>query len=485
MATKAEGSSRSDQSVSWLERVKAVWQDFSRRFKLGPHYTIERFGVIVAALSLSGVLVLSMTVWGAISAGNAVLGETALYNNSFAASRTGVKGSVEPVYVNEDRNRALVLMKFETPSQMSSNAEDYYVYGTGIDGGPGGGPTELEKPLAGAIYSFGNTGYLGIILEAPDGFASQLINLTVRARKELMTPENQPHAAGMDKSFIEHDQWRIVINPAASGALHLAALDSERMPEPEDIFAYAVTWRQEQIKRQILDRKLADMKTQLTRISNFTSMIAQTSVRVGPDPSVRLLPPALPPEIDGDSITGLDSATVRTRLLEGPADRIEGIKDKTPRARALDIFSDGYDGYIVNTFVLNSANTMPGGTDFDWRQRSVADGYFKTLGTGESSIGEYLATLSTQPIPSMSARELRWPLSNGESINDLRPGDTATKPLIELRNNMMAAYDAYFALKRSYQTVDLLELLVMEQTLDLVAANSTKAAGPDAVHFRA
>ena len=392
-----------------------------------------------------------------------------------------MKGKVEPVYVNEERNRALVLMKFEIPSQMSSNAADYYVYGTGIDGGPGGSPAKLERPLAGALYSFGNTGYLGIILEAPDGFAPQLINLTVRARKELLTPRNQPSAAGMDNSFVEYDQWRIVINPAAKGAQHLPALDSERLPEPEEIFAYAVTWREEQAKRRVLDRQLADMKTQLARISNFTSMMAETSVRVGADPSVRLLPPALPREIEGDSITGMDSTELRRKLSEVPAEQIEGIGNKTPRARRLDTFSDGY---MVNTYVLHSAAPMSGGTDFDWRQRTVADGYFETLGTGESSIGEYLARLSTQEIPSLSSRELRRPLSNGQSINDLRPGDTATKPLIELRNNAMTAYDAYFALKRSYQTVGLLELLVMEQTLDQVAGGATKASGPDAVSFR-
>lgn len=481
MAKTMEGSSRAEQAKSWAERARTALQEFSRRFKLGSHYTIERFAVIMAALSLSGVLVVGMTVWGAISAGNTVLGETALYNSTFIASRTGVKGTVEPVYVNQDRNRALVLMKFDTPSQMSSNAADYYVYGTGIDGGPGGSPTKLKTPLAGAIYSFANTGYLGIILEAPDGFAPQLINLTVRARKELMTPRNQPTAAGMDNSFIEHDQWRIVINPSASGAQHLPALDGERIPEPEEVFAYAVTWRSEQAKRKVLDAKLADMKTQLTRISNFTSTMAQTNVRVGADPSVRLLPPALPREIEGDSITGMDSTALRRALDEGPADQIEGIGTKTQRARMLDTFSDGY---MVNTFVLNSAVTMSGGTDFDWRQRSVADGYFKTLGTGEPAISDYLAKLSTQPIPSMSSRELLWPLSNGQSITDLRPGDTGSKPLIELRNNAMTAYDSYFALKRSYQTVDLLELLVMEQTLDQVASGSTKASGPNAASFR-
>ncbi|MET3959841.1 hypothetical protein ABIE52_006776 [Rhodococcus sp. OAS809] len=473
--------SRTEQVKLWTERAKAAWQHFYRRFKLGSHYTIERFAIIVAALSLSGVLVIGLTVWTAYNAGNAVIGQTALYNSTFVASRTGVKGTVSPVYVNENRDRALVLMKFDTPSQMSSDAADYYVYGTGIDGGPGGGPTKLEKPLAGAIYSFANTGYLGIILEAPDGFASQLINLTVRACKELMTPRNQPGSAGLDSSFAEHDQWRIVVNPAASGAQHLPALDSERIPEPEAVFAYAVTWREEQAKRKVLDGRLAAMKTQLTRISNFTSTMAQTAVRVGDDPSVRLLPPALPSAIDGDSITGMDSAALRSALDRTPADQIEGIGDKTPRARSLDSFSDGY---MVNTYVLNSAGPMSGGTDFNWRQRSVAEGYFKTLGTGEPSISAYLAKLSTQPVPSMSARELRWPLSNGQTITDLRPGDTAAKPLIELRNNAMAAYDTYFALKRSYQTVDLLELLVMEQTLDSVAAGSTKASGPSAVSFR-
>lgn len=464
-----------------LESFRRVWKTFSDRFKLGSHYTIERFGVIVAALSLSGVLVIGMTVWGAISAGNTVLGQTALYTSSFVASRTGVEGTVEPVYVNQERNRALVLMKFETPSQMSSDAADYYVYGTGIEGGPGGGPAELETPLAGAVYSFANTGYLGIILEAPDGFASQLINLTVRARKELMTPRNRPTAGGMDSSFIEHDQWRIVVNPAASGAKPLRALDSERIPEPEDIFSDAVTWRDEQAKRKVLDGKLADMKTQLTRISNFTSMMADTSVPVGEDPSVRLLPPALPSAIDGDSITGMSSTELRKALSEKPVSEVESVATKTERARRLDTFSDGY---WVNGYTLNSPAAMSGGTDFDWRQRSVADGYFETLGARQSSISEYLAALSTQPIPSMSARDLRWPLSNGQTINDLRPKDTASKPLIELRNNAMLAYDNYFALKRSYQTVDLLELLVMEQTLDQVASGSTKASGPTAVSFR-
>lgn len=104
----------------------------------------------------------------------------------------------------------------------------------------------------------------------------------------------------------------------------LRALDSDRIPEPEDIFADAVTWRNEQAKRKVLDGKLADMKTQLTRISNFTSMMAQTSVPVGDDPSVRLFA-ALPSSIDGDSITGMSSTELRKALSEKPASEVEGV----------------------------------------------------------------------------------------------------------------------------------------------------------------
>lgn len=88
----------------------------------------------------------------------------------------------------------------------------------------------------------------------------------------------------------------------------------------------------------------------------------------------------------------------------------------------------------------------------------------------------------SQLIPSMSSRDLRWLLSNGQSINDLRFKDTASKPLISSRNNAMAAYDNYFTLKRSYQP-DLPEF-VMEQTLDQVASGSTKASGPTTASFR-
>lgn len=468
------------QGSRW-QRTQVRLREISERFKLGPHHTIERFGVLMTVLTVTGVMVMGMATYGAVRAGNAVLGQVALYTSEFQTSRTGVQGTVDQVYVSSDRTRAMVLMKFTSPSQMSSEAADYYVYGTGIDGGPEGPPTRLDRPLAGAIYSFGNTGFLGVLLEAPEGFSDQLINLTVRAQKELMPPREEVLQTASTNTFARFDQWRVVINPAAEQAQWLAALDSEAMPTPESVYADAVVWPAEQAKRRAIDGRLAQMKTQLDRINNYVTQMESTPVRVGEDAAVRLLPPSLPKEIDGDTVTGMSATQLREKLDTLPISEIPEIAAKTDRARMMDTYADGY---TPNTYVLNSNVTMDTGVDFDWRSRSVVDGYFQTLGGQDRTLGALLGRMDEQTRPSMSSRDLEWGLSNGGTITDLRSHEAGAKALMELRNNTAQAYDDFFQLKRGFQTVDLPDLLLMELDLAEVAETATRASGPEAVDFR-
>ena len=164
-----------------------------------------------------------------------------------------------------------------------------------------------------------------------------------------------------------------------------------------------------------------------------------------------------------------------------PISEIPEIAGKTERARMLDTYADGY---TPNTYVLNSNTTMSAGLDFDWRSRSVVDGYFQTLGGSERTVGGLLARLDTETRPSISTRDLEWRLSNGGVITDLRSHEAGAKALMELRNNTAQAYDDFFELKRSFQTVDLPDLLLMELDLAEVAETSTRASGPEAVDFR-
>lgn len=459
-----------------LQRYRGWYSDVSERFKLGQHYTIDRFGIKITALAVLGALVLTLTGYGAVQAGKEQLGTQSLFTPEFMASRSGAMGTVDGVYRNREGTRALVVFSFENPSMMSTDAKDYYSYVSGMSSGRA---EKVDTPMAGQIYSFGTTGTMALMLEAPDGFESQQLNITMRAENELSPPVADP-GQGRGGAWAQYDQWRMVVNPGASETRWLAALDSQVTPSPEALYADAVLWTSEQDQRRRLDQMLSDLKTQSQRIENYHEQMETTSVRIGEDPGVRLLPPSLPEEMLGDEITGLSSTELRAELESRPADQIEGIAEKTDRARLIDTYTDGT---VPNTYRLIPGKIMSAGLDFDWRSRTVSEGYFDRLGTGASSISEYLAELQTSKVTRLSARDLKWPLTNGSDLSEARV-DASASALLELRNNAIAAYDAYFKIKRDYQTYGLVQLLVMESRLEAIGQTSTVVAGSDAVEVR-
>lgn len=464
-----------------LERYRLWYGRTSDRFRLGSHYTIDRFGIKVGVLAVIGALILVGASCSAFQAGKAELGAQALYTSKFTTSRTATTGAVDKVYRSNDGHRALVTMTFDDPTRMSTQASDYYVYAVGLDGSDA---KSVSYPLTGQIYVFGSTGTMAVLLEAPEGFDQQLINLTVRAKKELSPPRADLQQQDFTPSFREHDQWRVILNPAASGASPLRALDSEKTPDARSVYADAVLWPTEADQRRKLDGLLAQMKAQHDRMDALGDQMASTSVTLGADRDVKLLPPSLPEVIDGDTFSGMSATELGVKLSQTPADQVEGIGDKTRRARMMDTYDDGS---LPNTYVLHSRKTFPGGTDFDWRSRTVSDGYFESMGTGYPTVEEYLSALQNAAAgqqASLSARDLRWPLSNGKTINDIKPTDTGATPLIDLRNRAIAAYNQYYALKQQYQTYELVQLLVYESRLDGVADSATVAGGSGTVDVR-
>lgn len=464
--------------TSGMASMRSKVTTFTDRFRLGPHYAIDRFGIKVVILLVTGVLVMTMTGYGAWRAGQAVLGAQSLYTGEFTTSRTGATGKVDAVYRNADSTRAMVVMTFDEDSSMSSRAEDYQAFVMGMDDGSA---TEVAAPMAGQIYVFGETKSMGVLLEAPEGLPQQMINVTMRAKKELMPAVERPGGSA-GGSFAEFDQWRVVINPGGSSAIKLSALGSEKTPAPEDVYSDVVLWQKERAQRRTLDGLLAKMKTQLDAIESLHEQMETTTVQLGADKNVRLMPPSLPSVISGDTITGMSSTELRKELGRTSADKIEGIGNKTERARQLDTYSDGY---LPNTYVLHSKELMPGGMDFDWRSRGVSDGYFEGLNTGSPSIAEYLSKVQADGgRGGFHSRELKWPLSNGKTTEDIRSLDVGAKPLLDLRNKTISAYDEYYRLKQEYQTYALVQMLVLESELNGVASTATISGGSEAVSIR-
>lgn len=470
--------------TSKKDQLKAKVDAVSRRFKLGSHYGIERFGVVTGAALLTGGLIFAGGVHSGAVANRADLAATALFTEDFTSSKTLSEGTVTGVYTNPGDTRAMVMMKFDDPATMSSNPDDYYIYATGIKDNPGGGPTKVKQAMAGSVVTFGTSGWLGVMLEAPDGFKQQLINLTVRAKNEIATPSPTASTKDVSKddpSFTKYDQWRVIVNPAGSEATESEALDGESI-NPRYVYAELANRPEEAELRSDLNETLAEMKTQLERIRNYESEMARTTLRVGPDENVTMVPPVLPATISGDSIEGLSSTELTEALNTNPLDQVPMVKDQSDTARNFDIYGDE----IVNTYMLSSQEDLTGGLNFNWRLKSLAQGYLEDITPAGVSPSRYLAELMSQSSENRSSGlgELEWPLSNGMLLKDLERTSRATvRDFSELRNNAQQAYSKYFQLKKTYEVDQLYKLALMDLSVTGYAANTDIATGDDAVEF--
>ena len=63
--------------------------------KFGPHYAIERFGILFLSLALSMIVLIASIVARKIQFDNQSLSGMAVYTNEFTFSRTGTIGSVQ------------------------------------------------------------------------------------------------------------------------------------------------------------------------------------------------------------------------------------------------------------------------------------------------------------------------------------------------------------------------------------------------------
>lgn len=471
-----------DAEESKMDKARVKWRDFSRKFKLDSHHAIERFAVAGGAFTLVGALVLGGGMVSAHNNSQTDLTTVAQYTGDFVTSRTGVDGEVTGVYGNQDRTRSLVMMKFDNPSDMSSNPRDYEAYITGINGDVGGGPTTVGQATVGSIVNFGATGYLGIFLEAPEGFSEQLLNITVRANNEMAMntrSDTESVREDQDSTFTDHDQWRVVVNPSANQVQEISALETSGTPEVRALYTETAVREQELELRDGLNEALAGMNTQLNRIENYENAMATTSVRLGNDENVRMVPPVLPDEITGDSVSGLSASALQDALQTTPIDEIEGVGPKSRQAREIDD-----DVEELNTYRLSSEQTVAGGFNFNWRDATANEGYLSDVVPGDQEAFQYIMGISENANTSSSARDLEWPLTNNELLSDYSATDAAVKPLNDLRNNVVQAYDDYHKLKREYQATLLRDLLLLEVDVNSVVQNSNVVTGTDSVEFR-
>lgn len=423
--------------MSVLDSMKNV----GKKLRLDSHHMIERFGVMVGILAVTGALLGVSGVGFSIEKNRKQLGSQAVYTQTFKTSKTNIPGEVTGVYSSKDKSKAMVLLKFENVVQVAADAKDYqsFLTAANLSGGQ-----ELPKGSPkGSIYVFGTTGYIGVYLVNAGGFDSQVLNLTMRAKSELVVPNSvNSNKDKIDSSFSNFDQWRVYFNPGASEAKHVDSLDGAT-PDPKQMFYEMVTVPKEDETRTLLDGDLKKMQTTLADVEEKTNRLNTTTVG---NTGVKVVAPGamdpsrVPVQIAGDKVTG---------------------KEKTDKA--------------ASTLKLESKHTLSGGYDFDWRSGTVLKGYLDAMTPAGMDYVTFLSKKGSEPSESIdvSDRTMAWTLSDGQLLANVNLSNPAYATVSENVKNLTAAYTAYFAAKQTYESNDLPKLLNLEVELRSVEANTT------------
>ena len=395
------------------------------------HKRMETFAVSFGIL-IFGILVVTIVSFGMfIQQQNNTLSSKAIYTTDFSTSKTNIPGTVVGVYASENRTKAFILMKFDDVKSISTNANNYQVFMTGINGQKR--RETLKSSPAGSVYVFGNSGYMGIYLVNNEGFPTQILDIVVRANAELVKKsDNASNEYANDESFSNYDQFRIYANPGATDATVLKCLSNGDAPAVKDLYNEAVVTNQEAAIRKDLYADLDDMITAQANIKEYTDRLTtQDGVQVPTQPDV----------INGDSVAKL---------------------------------KDG-------TYVYDFKSVVPGGYNFDWQNRYVADGYLKgiyeQLGDPTMTSDALFAKMNkeSQIANTTMDTNINWKLKDGTLVKDLNSGSNNGRyqQINADCEGLVTAWRNYYTAKDKFQRTDLGRLLDLEATTDLVVSSSS------------
>lgn len=430
-----------------------------RALKLDSHHAMERFGIMFTVLSTVLVALLVSTGFSAVNNNRQAMDSKVIFTSEFMTSRTQLQGSVPGVYVSPDKTRALVMMHFRDSTKISTLADNYQAFMTGSSMNLTQEP--LRGEMTGQIIVFGSTGFMGMVIDSDRPFEQQILSLTMRANSELVYSRGDTRVRTdlrNDESFLTNDQWRLYINPGASGAPVAESL-AGRTLNPSAIFYELVTKPQEAEVRTQLDDTLGLMRASLLRIDEFEAALGRT------------------PSVDGDFLVNPRVPTPQEQLRPISGDVVTG----EPASLVAGEESE-------STLALETDWVGPDGFDFDWRNGSIQEGYLDDLVPEGQRYGDWMAAKlaagrsSGEDSPTrFNSTKIEWTMTDGSLLKDHESAGTpGMTDVLTLRTNLASAYDEYWELKQTYLVTLPVELLNMELQLrsleQSVSVNSTDKA---------
>ena len=340
-------------------------------------------------------------------------------------SLSGIKGTVDRIYVDNSRTQCFVLLSFKGTSSLTTTAGSYQVFITNVDNN-GTSIGTPEENLKGEIYMFGSTGIVGLYLKSDIPFENSLKEIVLRSYSKF-TSNTQPYYR-KTSTDAQYDQCHLYFNPGGSNSKTIDFLEKHIDGTEFDL---TEIYRQvnsvtDEIKiRQNILQCYKDIQASTDKIVEYRNRLIKNHNIDVPD---------FPTYIEGDYF---DTVTIFNA-----------------------------SGEQVGTYEkFFPASVVPGGTEYDWYMGSILKGYFKLVpNTKNMTIPEYSIYLNEdkgkRAKPKIKYDE--WHYADGTEVmleGSLSPYGQQVVSDIRLYEEELVNY---LSLKTKYQTEYLPSLLTLE-----------------------
>jgi hypothetical protein len=406
------------------------------KLKLGPHHRMERFTVMLGT-TLS--LLLILTAFSFMNHRTDVAHNAsaqALYTEDFNFSLSNEKMHVEGIFGNDDRTDVMILLRMQNPTAMSTDANNYELFITGMN-------SSLSYEPNVTFSLFGTTGYGIIRFQNDEPIPKELADITIRSNSELSAREGSGSSGDRDStdgSFAEFDQGKLYVNPGADDVETLDWLKADEQ-EPTVLYTALVAEQLDTEIREDIESEIAELGQLLNREKEYTNRLVSGGYE----------PPKMPWFMAGDYIDD--------------------------------------DGRFIAAQDLAGAHTI------DYDSKTIRDGYINQVMSDLSLFDSYMEDHSEIEIAVKSDDTRREQLdridtlkSNDGTVLDLTSVSTGTSPSAQVAakdsvENLQSTWRTYLSTKSNLQRNLMHQLLILDADVQSQTSSYSIQSNQDAVTF--
>ena len=227
------------------------------KFKFFKHGGIERFGItFVVVIGLFIGLFVAMSNMRNKDIAKAIKCDP-IYMSDFKLSKSGTEGKVLGVYTNSEKTKSLVILKLSDTGLVSTNAEDYKLF---LTPAKAAGNPRTKFNAGASFFTFGDTGYMGILFTSATGFNNELAQIIIRNQSKLLDVDDEKSKQAMseNESFKFFDQGVFYINMGAINTPVLKLLDNDEL-NLQEVYSNVVLKARDSDVRAALDTTIQSM----------------------------------------------------------------------------------------------------------------------------------------------------------------------------------------------------------------------------------